>query len=128
MIKVFRVLPVILILVAAGPGAVAEPPEGDGWVSLFNGKDLSGWKIPEAGPEIWSVVDGTIDCDPRIGREGDLALWSENEFGDFEIQLDWRLKRTEGLYPMSTILPDGSNKVDADGKPEVAPPQPTKGR
>jgi hypothetical protein len=31
----------------------------DGWQSLFNGKDLTGWR-PNAYPESWSVVDGTI--------------------------------------------------------------------
>jgi hypothetical protein len=31
----------------------------DGWTSLFNGKDLTGWK-PNAQPEAFSVVDGAI--------------------------------------------------------------------
>lgn len=36
---------VALALSAANP-AVAEDKKDDGWVQLFNGKDLSGWKIP----------------------------------------------------------------------------------
>lgn len=31
----------------------------DGWVELFNGKDLAGWK-PNAQPEAFTVVDGAI--------------------------------------------------------------------
>src|SRR4051812_17951374 len=31
----------------------------DGWQSLFNGKDLTGWR-PNFYPDSWSVVDGTI--------------------------------------------------------------------
>jgi hypothetical protein len=37
------------------------PPEG--FVSLFNGKDLGGWKVPEGDNGHWKVVDGRIDCD-----------------------------------------------------------------
>ncbi len=32
---------------------------GDGWVELFNGKDLAGWK-PNTQPEAFAVVDGAI--------------------------------------------------------------------
>lgn len=32
----------------------------DGWVSMFNGKDLSGWKSNEETPNSFSVEDGTI--------------------------------------------------------------------
>jgi hypothetical protein len=31
----------------------------DGWQTLFNGKDLAGWR-PNLFPDSWSVVDGTI--------------------------------------------------------------------
>ena len=31
----------IALLIAAAPAAFAQ----DGWISLFNGKDLAGWKI-----------------------------------------------------------------------------------
>jgi hypothetical protein len=34
-------------------------PAADGWISLFNGKDLSGWKGLDG---YWSVVDGAIQC------------------------------------------------------------------
>jgi hypothetical protein len=32
---------------------------GDEWQTLFNGKDLTGWR-PNFYPDSWSVVDGTI--------------------------------------------------------------------
>jgi hypothetical protein len=34
--------------------------EGDGWTSMFNGKDLSGWKSNEETPGSFSVEDGAI--------------------------------------------------------------------
>jgi len=32
------------------------------WVSLFNGKDLTGWKDVNTSPETWSVKDGLLVC------------------------------------------------------------------
>jgi hypothetical protein len=34
--------------------------ENDGWTSMFNGKDLSGWKSNEETPGSFSVEDGVI--------------------------------------------------------------------
>ncbi len=96
--------------------AFAAPPPGEGWISIFNGKDLSGWKVPEVAADCWSVVDGTIDCDPKTGRKGETSLWSEGEFGDFELYCEWKIKRTEGSYDVPVVLPSGLHKKDAEGK------------
>ncbi len=88
----------------------------DGYTPLFNGKDLSQWKVPTGDNGHWKVVDGVIDYDAQSEAAGDKNLWTKESFGDFVLRIDWRLKRTTGLYPMPTILPDGSLKTDADGK------------
>jgi len=47
--------------VAAGAESGDAPrPDKDGWYSLFNGKDLSGWKKAEENPDTIRVVDGEI--------------------------------------------------------------------
>jgi len=102
-------------MLAAGP-VMAGPPEGEGWVSLFDGKDLSGWKVPEGDGGHWKVVDGVIDYDAQSEAKGNKNLWTEEEFGNFVLHIEWRLKRTTGLYPMPTVLPDGSNKTDENGQ------------
>ncbi|HUT13810.1 MAG TPA: DUF1080 domain-containing protein [Thermoguttaceae bacterium] len=102
------------ILVAAP--AAAEPPSGEGWVALFNGKDLAGWKVPEGDNGHWKVVDGVIDYDAQSESPGDRNLWSEESFGDFVLHVEWRLKKTTGLYAMPTILPDGSSEKDENGQ------------
>jgi hypothetical protein len=91
-------------------------PEGDGTRSLFNGRDLTGWRVPEGDNGHWRVVNGVIDYDSLSEAPGNKSLWTEQEYGDCELHVEWRLKRTEGLYPMRTILPDGSYKTDAQGK------------
>ncbi len=49
------IVAVFCLLVTVTVTARAE----DGWQSLFNGKDLSGWRA-NFYPDSWSVVDGTI--------------------------------------------------------------------
>lgn len=95
--------------------ALAAPPPGEGWVSLFNGTDFTGWKVPESAADCWSIVDGTIDCDPKLGRKGETSLWSEQEFGDFELFVEWKIKRTEGTYDAPIVLPTGLHKKDENG-------------
>jgi hypothetical protein len=86
-----------------------------GYDILFNGKDLTGWKVPEGDNGHWKVVDGVIDYDAMSEAKGNRSLWTEEEFEDFSLHVEWRLKRTSGLYSMPTILPDGSYKTDAEG-------------
>ena len=65
------------------------------WESLFNGKDLSGWKIicqPQDMEKIfWSVDNGTILCN-SINRREHHHVWliSEREFADFELHLKFQ--------------------------------------
>ncbi|MCC6694660.1 MAG: DUF1080 domain-containing protein [Candidatus Hydrogenedentes bacterium] len=103
------------LLVLAG-AATAAAPQGEGWVSLFNGKDLAGWKVPSGNEGLWSVVDGVIDCVPKAKLDGDNSLWHEKEFGDIQLYVEWRIKETKGEYPMPIVLPDGSDKLGPDGK------------
>ncbi|MDF1861145.1 MAG: DUF1080 domain-containing protein [Verrucomicrobiales bacterium] len=91
-----------------------ETPEG--FASLFNGKDLSGWIIPEGDNGHWKVLDGVIDYDAQSEAKGEKHLWSEKEFGDFELRIDWRIKQTTGFYDVPYVLPDGSYVKDAEGK------------
>jgi len=106
-----------LAVIAAISFAVASPdPIPDGFRSLFNGKDLSGWKIPEGDNGHWKVVDGVIDYDAQSEAKGDKNLWTEEEFGDFELKIDWRIKETTGFYDVPYVLPDGSYVKDKNGK------------
>ena len=88
----------------------------DGFVSLFNGNDLTGWTIPEGDNGHWKVVDGVIDYDAQSEATGDRNLWTEQEYGDFIMKIDWRLKQTSGFYNVPIVLQDGSYLMDANGK------------
>jgi len=86
-----------------------------GYEILFNGKDFAGWQVPEGDNGHWKVIDGVIDYDAMSEARGNKSLWTKESFGDYALHVEWRFKKTSGLYPMPTILPDGSYKTDADG-------------
>ena len=88
---------------------LAEMPQGEGFVSLFNGKDLTGWKglvqnpiarakmkpgqlakeqakADEVMRKGWSVEDGML----IFNGKGD-NLCTEKQYGDFEMYVDWML-------------------------------------
>ncbi|HEX3871391.1 MAG TPA: DUF1080 domain-containing protein [Pirellulales bacterium] len=105
-------------LAALSLAASLRAGESDGFVPLFNGKDFSGWTVPEGDNGHWRVVEGVIDYDAMSeAKNKDKSLWTEKEFGDFTLRLDWRLTATPcEHYKVKIIKPDGDYKLDADGK------------
>lgn len=83
-----------------------------GWKALFNGKDLTGWEM--ARPGSWVVEDGVLS------RKGGADLWTVEEFGDFILDLEFkvaqgtnsgvclRVKRDPEIQP---IWRDGSLEI-----------------
>ena len=94
----------------------AAGEEEDGFVSLFNGKDMTHWTVPDGDGGKWKVVDGVIDYNADSQAKGDRNLWSEKEYGDFILKIDWRIKETSGLYDVPIVLEDGSYLTDPAGK------------
>lgn len=99
-------------------GAAAGEKDA-GFLSLFDGKDLSQWIVPEGDNGHWKVLDGVIDYDARSEAPGkNKNLVSKREFGDFVLKIDWRLKETPFENPkIPYILPDGTHARDVHGKP-----------
>ena len=70
--------------------------------SLFNGKNLDGWKI--YGTEKWYVEDGELICESGPDKEyGYLA--TEKSYKDFELTLEFFLlaNGNSGVFIRSTI-------------------------
>ena len=101
-----------------------ETPSDDGYVSIFNGKDLTGWKGLVENPiarskmskkelataqakadkeavENWIIQDGNIFF---TGKGNNLC--TEKKYGDFEMLVDWKLFPGEepdaGIYLRGT--------------------------
>lgn len=95
----------------------AEKNNSKGWTSLFNGSDLSGWVIPEGDNGHWKVLDDVIDYDALSEAPGSKDLWTEKEFRNFVLRIDWRLKDIPFMNPNVPIIrPDGTHQRDAQGK------------
>jgi len=116
------------ILVLTLLGTLTKPTHTEapkGFVPLFNGRDLFGWKGLVADPvkraemsagelvelqktadermrSHWRVVDGTLEFD----GEGD-ALCTEKDYADFELYVDWK------------IMPGGDSGIYLRGIPQV---------
>jgi hypothetical protein len=75
----------------------------DAPISLFNGKDLSGWKTMGNNPSAWKVVDGILSNQPvqEPGKHKSYAnIRTEREFEDFNIKLEFRVPEdgNSGVY------------------------------
>ena len=112
-------MPALLLSAAALlPSVRAQDAAPAGFVSLFNGKDFAGWRVPQGDNGHWKVVGGVIDYDAESEAPGDKSLWTEKEYGDFVLRIDWRIKDTPYVNPnVHIVRPDGSSKRDAKGKP-----------
>jgi len=107
----------LALVFTAALAASAQSDAPEGFTSLFNGRDLTGWTVPKGDNGHWRVVDGVIDYDAMSEASDDKSLWSEKEFGDFELRVDWRLKDVPFRNSnVPIILPDGSHKKGPDGK------------
>jgi hypothetical protein len=112
-----RMLPFAAVCLGAASLLAQDAPPA-GFTSLFNGKDLSGWRVPTGDNGHWRVVDGVIDYDAGSEATGEKHLWTEKEYGDFTLRVDWRIKETPYTNPnVHIVKPDGTSKLDAAGKP-----------
>ena len=88
----------------------------EGYTSLFNGIDLSGWKVPEGDNGHWSVINGVIDYDARSEAAGDKSLYTEKEFEDFKLHVEWRFTGYgDQPYNVPIILENGDYLKDENG-------------
>ena len=73
---------VLAIAVPAARGADELP-------SIFNGRDLAGWKVPDPNP-FWKAVDGVLVGENNPELKGSM-LFTEADYGDvvFETEARW---------------------------------------
>ncbi len=91
--------------------ALASPlvAEEEGFIPLFNGKDLTGWVNVNCAPETWTVQEGMLHCDGLPTG----ALRTGRQYENFILELEWR-----------HLKPGGNAGVFIWAAPLSAPGQP----
>ena len=88
----------LIILITLAPALCAEDK---GWVTLYNGKDLTGWQttgnwLPQK--------DGSLLIKPRSGERGwqrySAYLWSKKKYKDFILHVEYKYppKGNSGIH------------------------------
>jgi hypothetical protein len=68
--------------------STADEPAPEGFESLFNGKDLTGWRVNVGGNMgVWGADNGVLYVNGRGGG----WLMTEKEYGDFEVRLEYKM-------------------------------------
>ncbi len=91
-----------------------------GFVSMFDGKTLSGW---EGDPKYWRVEGGVMtgEITPEtIIKSNTFLIWRGGEPRDFELKVDYRITSggNSGINYRSVVVPDAvtpSNKFAMRG-------------
>lgn len=83
----------------AVPSAQVRARIEPGFKSLFNGRDLTGWK---GNPRIWSVKEGCITGQTTPANrisENNFLIWTGGDVKDFELRFKFRIENgNSGVY------------------------------
>ncbi len=76
----------LTLLALAATAITLHAADKDGFVPLFNGRDLTGWTNINCAPETWTVREGAIHCTGRpVG-----ALRTLRHYENFILEAEWR--------------------------------------
>jgi hypothetical protein len=97
----------LLSLALITPG-FAQDKDAEGFVPLFNGKDLSGW---DGDPKLWKVEEGLITgicAGPDRPVNNTFLIWRGGQVKDFELKATVRVigDNNSGIQYRSRPLPE----------------------
>ena len=121
--KVNAVLGVFSSLLLFATPLSAQAVDEEGFESIFNGSDLTGW---EGNPELWSVVDGAITgttSDESPLPYNQFLIWTAGTLSNFELRLKLRLigNNNSGIQYRSRRLPDAGEYVVGGYQADIHP-------
>ena len=101
------------------------PVDADGFITLFNGKDFTGWRGygKDVVPSRWTVEDGCIkfsgtgNGESQSGEGGDIIF--AKKFKNFELQLEWKISKggNSGIFYLAQEI----TTKDAEGNEKYEP-------
>jgi len=100
-------LAVIALTTLAASSLLAQ----DGWVNLFNGKNLDGW-AEHSGKAKYTVVDGVLTGE-SVSGSGNSFLCTTQKFEDFEFELEFKCDAllNSGVQIRSEVFPEATTAI-----------------
>jgi hypothetical protein len=97
---------ILLMSPAHGAEVITPAQSAEGWIALFDGETLFGWK-PTSDAN-WRVEDGAIHVD--AGKEG--WLMTTSEFADYELHVEFKAtpKTNSGVFLRTSLDPKDPTK------------------
>jgi serine/threonine protein kinase len=98
-----------------------QPTNNDGWTSLFNGRDLTGWHRQSGGPAHWKVQDDYTEVPALVGEMLPGSLSQRSIVTDRDLPLDFEL-HTEFWLPKEPDQKDqarGNSGIYLHGRHEI---------
>jgi len=116
--------PLVFHAPAAAPAV--EPsglkPDAQGWITLFDGKNLDAFQKPAA--DKWKIVDGILTWEKGCGN-----LWTKDKFGDFIVDVEFKCEKNtnsgvflrsaegeknwlQGSFEIQVAAPPGDGKAN----------------
>ena len=96
--------PTLLLILVLATTSFAQ----DGFTSLFNGKDLTGW---DGDPKLWKVENGIVigtNPTPEAMANNSFLIWRGGKVKDFELHATLRVEgdNNSGIQYRSRELPE----------------------
>jgi hypothetical protein len=91
MLRTTLVMVSVSAALVLGAAAAPDSESEEGFLPLFDGKTLAGWKDASGQPPSigWEVVDGAIHR--KAFKAGNLV--TEQEFANFDLRFEWKITR-----------------------------------
>ncbi|MCK6616358.1 MAG: DUF1080 domain-containing protein [Cyclobacteriaceae bacterium] len=109
--------------------------KNNGWILLFDGKTLNGWRFfKNQANNSWEVTDGALHCkafaDGTLNERSDLI--TTGEYGDFELSFQWKIShqgnsgvmfRVTEAYDQTYASGPEYQVIDEENYPGDLPPE-----
>lgn len=95
----------VLLLLPTVHGCWASDTDDRGWVQLFNGKTLGGWKTHPKNPGKWRVENGVLVSG---GKDVSHLFSDRGDYQDFQFRIEARIndKGNSGQLFRAELAPD----------------------
>lgn len=94
MTKKLTKLAALTFVLGAWASGVQAAAADEGWITLFDGQDLSAWDNGAAAPVTgWAIEDGAA-----VRKDKGGTIWSKQAFGDFVLELEFKTEGNSGVF------------------------------